>query len=94
MSLKPAVAGHQPLRDVATLCSREAASGLLRAIQLSAGCAPTTVASSNYGGRSQASRKLRAIEPLPSGFGYAEDQLSTTAVTFAPGLKVSRQYDE
>ena len=88
------VAGRQPIRGVDKLRTPEAAGALTRAIQLFADSDQTASDSSNRDDHSNASNRLRASGPLPSGFDYAEDELAIAAVIIAAGLKVSRKGDE
>ena len=88
------VAGRQPIRGVDTLRTPETAGALTRTIQLIADSDQTASDSSNRDDHSNASNRLRALGPLPSGFDYAEGEIAIAAVIIAAELKVPRKYDE
>ena len=80
------VAGRQPIRGVDKLRTPDAAGALTRTIKLIADSDQTASDSSNRDDHSNASNRLRASGPLPSGFDYAKDELAIAAVIVAAEL--------
>ena len=94
MRLQHAIAKHQALREMARLRTPAAAVDLTRMIQLMIDSNPTAFDSFRHGGHSNASHKLRAADPVQSGFEYARDQLPVAAAVIAAELEVPRKLHE
>ena len=94
MSLQHGAAEHQPQREVARPRSPGSAVELVRTAQFLGESNPTVYDSLSHEHHSNASCKLRALNPPPSGFEYARGQLIIAAVPIAAEHRVARNYDE